>query len=79
MQICRTIVAIALASLVTSPCVAQVKIEYLEEEPPKDSLRYGQVVYVDDGTCPAGQVKEITGGNAKRSIPRKVQCIKRPQ
>ena len=66
MQICRTIVAIALASLVTSPCVAQVKIEYLEEEPPKDSLRYGQV-------------KEITGGNAKRSIPRKVQCIKRPQ
>ena len=78
MQICRTIAAIALASLVMSPSVAEVKVEYLKEEPPKDSLRYGQVVYVDDGTCPAGQVKEITGGNSRRSIPRKVQCVKRP-
>ena len=41
-------------------------------------LRLGQRVLVDDGTCPAGQVKEVAGANmtaagvtrARRCVPR---------
>jgi len=78
MQIRRNFLAIVLGSVAFLPCASQAKIEYLKEEPPKETLRYLEVVYVDDGTCPAGEVKEITGGNSKRSIPRKVRCVKRP-
>lgn len=54
------------------------KVEYLKEEPPTGSVPYRKVVYVDDGTCPSGQVKEITGGSQTKSMPRKVRCVKRP-
>jgi len=74
----RRLLVIALASAALLPCVARAKIEYLKEEPPKETLRQGDVVYVDDGTCPAGEVKEVTGGNSRKSIPRKVRCVKRP-
>jgi hypothetical protein len=53
------------------------KVEYLKEEPPAGSVPYRKVVYVDDGTCPQGQVKEITGGSQEKSIPRKVRCVQR--
>jgi hypothetical protein len=53
------------------------KIEYLNKEPPAGSVPYRKVVHVDDGTCPQGQVKEITGGSQERSIPRKVRCVER--
>jgi hypothetical protein len=53
--------------------------QYLKEEPSPGYLRHEQVVFVDDGTCPAGEIKKVTGGNMQRSIPRQVQCIKRPQ
>ncbi|WP_458756169.1 DUF6719 family protein [Afipia sp. TerB] len=35
--------------------------ERVSQESQITSLRIGQHVYVDDGTCPAGQIKEITG------------------
>ncbi len=35
--------------------------ERVSQESEITSLRIGQHVYVDDGTCPAGQIKEITG------------------
>jgi len=54
-------------------------IEILKEEPPKNSLPRGKVVYVDDGTCPDGMIKEVTGGNQEKGVPRKVQCVKRPR
>lgn len=57
---------------------SQTRVEYLKKEPPAGSLSYGRVVYVDDGTCPQGEVKEITGGNRQQSILRKVRCVKRP-
>ena len=37
------------------------------------------VAYVDDGQCPDGQVKRLIGGDAKKSIPRHVECVARPQ
>ena len=57
---------------------SQTNVEYLKEEPAKGALPFRKVVYVDDGTCPVGEVKEITGGSQEKSIPRKVRCVKRP-
>jgi len=46
-------------------------------EPPAGSLPFGQTVLVDDGSCPEGQIKQVTGGNGS-TIPRKRECIARP-
>lgn len=71
-------IAAALCFVVSSPARGERKAEYLKEEPPAGSVPYRKVVYVDDGTCPQGQIKEITGGSQTKSVPRKVRCIKRP-
>lgn len=78
MKIHPIAIAATFGFLVSSPCQSQMKVEYLKVEPPKGSLPYRKVVYVDDGTCPKGEVKEITGGSQEKSIPRKVRCVKRP-
>lgn len=72
------VLAATLAFAVSPPCQSQQKIEYLKEEPPRGALPYRKIVYVDDGTCPKGEVKEITGGSQEKSIPRTVRCVKRP-
>jgi len=45
------------ALLLVTPALA----ERVSHESDITSLRLGQHIYVDDGTCPAGQIKEITG------------------
>jgi hypothetical protein len=41
-------------------------------------LRLGQRVLVDDGTCPAGQVKEVSGAQmTPEGITRTSKCIAR--
>jgi hypothetical protein len=68
----------ALALVLLLPCSTWAATEILKEEPPKNALPRGRIVYVDDGTCPLGEVKEVTGGNEAKGIPRKVRCVKRP-
>ena len=52
----------------------------LPRQMPKDGvLSPGEVVLVDDGRCPAGEVKQVTGGNKAKSIPREVKCVPKPQ
>jgi hypothetical protein len=42
------------------------------------NLRLGQRIKVDDGSCPAGQVKEISGARmAATGIVRAQKCIPR--
>jgi hypothetical protein len=42
------------------------------------SLRLGQRIRVDDGTCPAGQVKEVSGSKmAATGVVRTHKCIPR--
>jgi hypothetical protein len=42
------------------------------------NLRLGQRVLVDDGSCPAGQIKEVSGAKMTPSgILRAVKCIPR--
>jgi hypothetical protein len=53
-------------------------VTILPREPDPGELRLGQRVYVDDGTCPAGQVKEVAGANLTASgIVRTRQCVAR--
>jgi hypothetical protein len=59
----------------TDPAAA----ETLTNERGVGELRLGQRVLVDDGTCPAGQIKEITGAtlgtngvnHVRKCVPRK--------
>lgn len=71
-----------LATVITAGCgiaSAQGAIEILKEEPANLALRKGQVVYVDDGKCPAGEIKKLTGGNQAAGVKRQVECVKRPE
>jgi len=51
--------------------------DVLKEVPKDGTIARGKVVYADDGKCPKGEIKEITGGSQQLSIPRKTRCIKR--
>jgi hypothetical protein len=67
------LVAIALVVLAT-----QVRAQQVSREQDIVNLRLGQRVKVDDGTCPAGQIKEVTGTkmnsagilHARKCVPR---------
>ncbi|MEM9140920.1 MAG: DUF6719 family protein [Pseudomonadota bacterium] len=50
----------------------------LKEAPAPGTLPHNEVVFVDDGSCPAGQVSKQTGGNTKLGISRTVECVPRP-
>lgn len=50
----------------------------LTREPGPADLRLGQRVYIDDGTCPQGQVKEVVGARLTPSgIERSRKCVPR--
>lgn len=50
----------------------------LTREPAEGELRLGQRVRIDDGTCPAGQVKEVTASKlTPQGIARTRVCVKR--
>jgi hypothetical protein len=51
----------------------------MKSEPPGGALRRGTVILVDDGSCPAGQIKEVTAsaGQGSGSTPRTRRCVKR--
>ena len=41
-------------------------------------LRLGQRILVDDGACPAGQIKEVTGAKLSTAgVVRRVVCVAR--
>ena len=50
----------------------------LAQEPPDSDFRLGQRVRIDDGTCPAGQIKEVTASKlTPEGIVRTRACVKR--
>jgi hypothetical protein len=59
--------------LLASPAIAQVANERNIVD-----LRLGQRVLVDDGTCPAGQIKEVLGSQMTADgVVRTRKCIPR--
>lgn len=50
----------------------------IQQEPPEGAMRLGQRIRVDDGTCPTGQVKEVTAAQlTPQGIIRTRACVKR--
>jgi hypothetical protein len=52
--------------------------DILKREPAIGQLPTGASVLVDDGTCPAGQIKQVVGGNVATGQPRLRSCVARP-
>jgi len=70
----------ALALLVICLSAASLPAETLKREPPMGALKEGQVVLVDDGSCPKGQIKRVGGGNhvkagGTKQIERTRSCV----
>ncbi len=40
------------------------------------ALGVNEKAFVNDGTCPSGQIKEIIGGDGKIGLGRKVRCVR---
>jgi hypothetical protein len=66
------------AALAVSALGCPAHAQYVSQEQNIANLRLGQRVLVDDGTCPAGQVKEVSGSKmtptgvvpARKCVPR---------
>ena len=50
----------------------------LKAEPPGGQLPQGARVWIDDGSCPAGFIKEIIGGDVSLGQARERNCVARP-
>lgn len=63
---------------IATSALALLAVAILTREPDPGELRLGQRVYVDDGTCPAGQIKEVAGATLTASgVLRSRQCVAR--
>ncbi len=70
----QALAGLGLVLLLAAPAQAQ----YVGREQDVIDLRLGQRVLVDDGTCPAGQVKEVSGSRmAEAGIVRTTKCVPR--
>jgi Family of unknown function (DUF6719) len=75
MRIIPSIAAVALLACAT-PGLAQQQPVMREADVP--DLRLGQRVLVDDGSCPTGQIKEVSGSQMTTTgIVRTRKCIPR--
>ena len=72
---CRSILLLA---LMLSGSAAHAMIDQVGREQDIVDLRLGQRVQVDDGTCPQGQIKEVSGARmGPNGIERARKCIPR--
>ena len=71
----RLRISLATAALLVSIGAAQSQV--LKNEPAAGNLPLGKKVLVDDGTCPAGQIKQVTGGSNTQQIARSTKCVPR--
>lgn len=78
-KMCRALSLIGLlgAMALLSPAAA-VAAEQVSREQDIVELRLGQRIQVDDGSCPAGQIKEIAGTNLTAAgVARSRKCVPR--
>ncbi|MEL6998053.1 MAG: DUF6719 family protein [Pseudomonadota bacterium] len=60
------------AALALSGCETP---DIFNEEPPIGAMKVGEVILVDDNSCPVGQIKEVHAGNRRLAKPRERRCI----
>lgn len=69
---------LSLVALATVFATAAAHAQHVGREQDITDLRLGQRVRVDDGTCPAGQVKEVSGAKmAATGVVRTSKCVSR--
>jgi hypothetical protein len=71
-----------LIAAIISVGLAGAALAQLKQEPAMGALKEGEVVLVDDGSCPRGQIKRVVGGNhftvgGFKKIQRKRSCVRR--
>lgn len=66
------------AALVAATLATPALAELVMRERDISNLRLGQKVFVDDGACPAGQIKLVTGAKlAVGGVQVTKQCVDR--
>jgi hypothetical protein len=60
------------------PAAPAFTTQILKTEPPIGQLPPGAKVLIDDGTCPAGKLKQVVGGNVTTGQPRLRSCVTYP-
>ena len=67
-----------LAGVAVVMSATSVRAEQVSREQDIVNLRLGQRIMVDDGSCPAGQIKEVSGARmTPDGILRAVKCVPR--
>ncbi|MGY8662184.1 DUF6719 family protein [Bradyrhizobium sp. UFLA05-109] len=70
--------AICVCALFVAATITLARADTVGREQDIVGLRLGQRVMVDDGTCPAGQIKEVRGAKMTESgITRTRTCVPR--
>lgn len=74
----RTILILATLAGITGAAPA-IAMDQVSREDDIVGLRLGQRVWVDDGSCPTGQIKEVTGATlaAGGGVARVKKCVPR--
>jgi uncharacterized protein DUF6719 len=66
------------SALALSGSAASAMMDQVGREQDIVGLRLGQRIQVDDGTCPQGQIKEVSGARmGPNGVERARQCIPR--
>jgi phosphosulfolactate phosphohydrolase-like enzyme len=70
--------ATCLALLISTLLAAAASATTVGREQDIVDLKLGQRVQVDDGTCPAGQIKEVRGAKmSDKGVVRTASCVAR--
>ncbi len=78
----KQLLKICLAAFFSTTVIflAGCQTKILKAIPAPYTIPYGDIVYVEnDGRCSQGDVIKVTGGHDERGIPRKYECVKRPE
>lgn len=71
----RTLLLGAIASVAL---IGAARADIVGRESDITELRLGQKIYVDDGSCPAGQIKEVSGMRLTAAgVERSKKCVDR--
>jgi hypothetical protein len=74
----RNLIVGALCGCALSAQANPAMAEQVSREQDIVDLRLGQRIQVDDGSCPAGQIKEVSGARMTAGgIVRAVKCVPR--
>ena len=70
--------ALCLSGLIATAIASSAYAGAVGREQDVGDLRLGQRVQVDDGTCPAGQIKEVRGTKMTQTgVMRTTACVPR--